>query len=278
MPTLFQITKSLLESYNRYPRKKLGQHFLTDPQVLQRIIKAANLSSTDIVIEIGSGLGVISAEIAKQAGFAVGIEIDSDLISIGKEVLRTLNNIKIIRSDILDVDLGKLAEETLSTMGIKSASTNYKIIGNLPYYISAPIIEKIITAKTKAEVVVLMVQKEVAERMVATPGSKKYGSFSIFVQYYSEVSLNSFVSKSSFLPWPEVSSAVVVLKPYREPKYNVNNEDLFFKIIHTAFQQRRKMLSNSLKEFNFTDLSIDLKRRPETINIEEFAILANALS
>jgi len=265
-PTLAQITKELLSSYNRLPRKRLGQHFLVDPQVLQRIINAAELNSDDLVIEIGSGLGVVTTELVKLAHHVIAVEIDKELVRICKDVLASFNNISFESKDILKTDLNKLA------LGRK-----YKVVGNLPYYITAPIIAKILEAKDKPELAVLMVQKEVAERMASAPGSKKYGSFSIFVQYHAEVKLNSFVSKSSFYPWPEVGSAVIVLRPYQEPKYQVKNDKLFFKLVHASFQQRRKQLRNSLKNFAIRSTNIDLSRRPETLSIDEFVELTNSV-
>jgi 16S rRNA (adenine1518-N6/adenine1519-N6)-dimethyltransferase len=266
-PTLAEITKELLSSYNRLPRKRLGQHFLVDPQVLQRIIKAAELEPDDLVIEIGSGLGVVTSELAKQAHHVIAVEIDKELVRICKDVLYSFSNISFESKDILKTDLARL------TLG-----RNYKVVGNLPYYITAPIIEQILEARDKAELAVLMVQKEVAERMAASPGSKKYGSFSIFVQFYSEVKLRSLVSKSSFYPWPEVGSAIVTLRPYQLPKYNVKSRKMFFDLVHAAFQQRRKKLSNSLKSFGIKTAKIDLSRRPETLSLDDFVELTNSLS
>ncbi|MBU0671430.1 MAG: ribosomal RNA small subunit methyltransferase A [Candidatus Margulisbacteria bacterium] len=263
-PTLAQITRELLATYNRNPRKRLGQHFLVDPGVLQRIIRAADLNRDDLVVEIGSGLGVMTAEIAKLVYHLIAIEIDKELLSISKEILKPFQNITFVPNDILKTKLHEL------TLGRR-----YKIIGNLPYYITAPIMEKILEAREKPELAVLMVQKEVAERMVAAPGSKKYGSFSVFVQYYAEVALNSLVSKSSFLPWPEVGSALVVLKPYQTPKFAVKDEKKFFDIVHAAFQQRRKQLRNSLAKYQLASAEIDQRRRPETLSIEEFAKISN---
>jgi 16S rRNA (adenine1518-N6/adenine1519-N6)-dimethyltransferase len=266
-PTLAQITKELLASYHRFPRKRLGQHFLVDPGVLKRIIKSSELTKDDLVIEIGSGLGIVTLEIAKLAHHVIAVEIDKELQRISKDVLKDFNNISFVPKDILKIKLPELA------LGRK-----YKIIGNLPYYITAPIIEKILESKDKPELAVLMVQKEVAERMAASPGSKKYGSFSIFVQYYAEVLLNSFVSKSSFYPWPEVGSAIVVLRPSQEQKFKVKNEKLFFDIVHKAFQQRRKQIRNSLKDYALEGTGIDLSRRPETLSIEEFVAITNSLN
>ena len=265
--TLSQITRRLLESYNRFPRKKLGQHFLVDPGVLERIIKAADISKEDIVVEIGSGLGVVTSEIAKLAKKVIAVEIDKELVRISKDVLSAQKNIDFIGEDILKVNYDELIQDG-----------KYKIIGNLPYYITAPIIEKILEAKNRADIAVLMVQKEVAERMAAGPGTKKYGSFSIFVQFYAEVEINSFVSKSSFLPWPEVGSAVVVLKPYKTPKYIVKDEKLFFDVMHAAFQQRRKKLRNSLEKFGVQNSGIDLNQRPEMLSIKDFAELADSIN
>jgi len=262
--TLAQITKELLETYNRRPRKSLGQHFLIDPNVLQRIIDAAQISNDDLVLEIGSGLGVVTSEIAKQVYQVIAVEVDKELAQISKQVLKKQENIDFVPKDILKVNLEDFV------IGRK-----YKVIGNLPYYITAPIIEKILTAKEKPEIAVLMVQKEVAERMIAQPGTKKFGSFSIFTQFYAEVQINSFVSKSSFLPWPEVGSAVIVLKPHKTPRYTVKDEKLFFNIVHAAFQQRRKKIRNSLAKFDLEGTGIDLNRRPETLSIEEFCLLAN---
>ncbi|NQT30612.1 MAG: ribosomal RNA small subunit methyltransferase A [Candidatus Saganbacteria bacterium] len=263
-PTLAQITKELLKSYNRFPRKRLGQHFLVDPGVLKRIINAAQLTKDDLVIEIGSGLGVVTSELAKHVYHLIAIEVDNELLQISKDVLSSFSNITFVPKDILKVTLSEL-----------SLGRPYKVISNLPYYISAPIIEKILTAADKPELAVLMLQKEVAERMAASPGSKKYGSFSIFVQYYAEVALNSLVSKSSFHPWPEVGSAVVVLRPHKTPKYKVKDEKLFFDIVHAAFQQRRKKIRNPLAKFKLEDCGIDLNKRPEELSIADFAQLAS---
>jgi 16S rRNA (adenine1518-N6/adenine1519-N6)-dimethyltransferase len=182
-------------------------------------------------------------------------------------VLKNFTNVSYVGQDILKVKLTEL------TLGRK-----HKVIGNLPYYITAPIVEKLLTSPDKPERIVIMVQKEVAERMSAKPGSKTYGSFSLFCQFYAAVELNSLVSKSSFLPWPEVGSAVITLIPHSSPSpYPVQDEKLFFKIVHAAFQQRRKMLRNSLASFKgLEQAGINLSRRPEMLALEEFAALANS--
>ncbi|MBU0630263.1 MAG: ribosomal RNA small subunit methyltransferase A [Candidatus Margulisbacteria bacterium] len=265
-PTLAEVTRQLLEVYNRFPRKRLGQHFLIDPQVVARIISAAELGKDDLVVEIGSGLGVVTAELGKAVYHLIAVEIDQELVSISKKILAPLPNISFVPQDILKTDLADLA-----------LGRHYKVVGNLPYYITSPIVEKILTASAKPELAVVMTQKEVAERMVAKPGTKNYGSFSIFCQFYAVVELCSLVSKSSFLPWPEVSSAIVKLVPYKTAKYPVKDEHLFFDIVHAAFQQRRKKMRNSLARFEVVNSPVDLDRRPETVSIEEFAAITNAI-
>ena len=265
-PTLAEVTRQLLQTYNRLPRKRLGQHFLVDPQVVQRIIRAAAISGDDLVVEIGSGLGVVTAEIAAHCRQLIAIEIDKELLKISQEVLRGASNVDFVAADILKTDLDEITH-----------GRRYKIIGNLPYYITAPIVEKILTAANKPELAVIMTQKEVAERMAASPGTKKYGSFSVFTQFYARVKIESLISKSSFQPWPEVSSALVSLIPYSSPLFPGLNEKLFFNIVHAAFQQRRKKLKNSLAEFNLAGVDFDFSRRPETLSVEEFARLANLI-
>ncbi len=270
--TLAAITRELLGALNRFPRKSLGQHFLVDPQVLERILNAAEITKEDLIIEVGSGLGVITAEIAKRAGHVIAIEIDQELIRASKEVLKDFTNVTFVESDFLKVDLDDLLKDFSDGEDIA-----YKVIGNLPYYITTPIIEKLFGARNRPEVAVLMMQKEVAQRMVEKPGTKTYGALSVFVQFHATVELNSLVSKSSFYPWPEVSSAVVVLRPHHPPKYKVPSERLFLSIVHAAFQQRRKQIRNSLEEFmpEIEKAGIDPNRRPETLSVEEFVQIAN---
>jgi len=263
-PSLYQVTKELLLAYNRYPRKKLGQHFLVDPMVLERILRAAELSKEDLVVEVGSGLGVVTTELGNKAGQVIAVEIDKELVGVTRKMLANQTNIRFVEGDILKVELDDLTE-----------GKNCKIVGNLPYYITAPIIEKIFTAKKTPALAVLMVQREVADRMTAAPGAKKYGSFSIFTQFHAEIELVSLVSKSSFLPWPQVGSAIVQLRPYQEPKYPVKDVKLFFAIVHAAFQQRRKKIRNSLAKFPLENIPIDLARRPETLSINEFVEIAD---
>lgn len=265
-PSLSRITRELLYAFGRYPRKNLGQHFLTDPGVLQRILSAAELGKDDLVVEIGSGMGVVTAEIAKQVFHVIAIEIDSELSKISQDVLAVHDNISFVPKDILKTEMKEL------TLG-----RSYKIIGNLPYYITSPILEKILEAEDKPELAVLMMQKEVAQRIAAPPGIKTYGSLSVFVQFYAEVKLHSLVARGSFFPPPEVSSAIVVIKPYQESPFKVKDEKLFFDIVHAAFQQRRKKIRNSLEKYDLQGVDIDLNRRPETLSVAEFVKIANSL-
>lgn len=273
--SLSRITKELLRKYNFRPKKRLGQHFLIDSGVLQRIIEAAELSSEDVVWEIGTGLGTLTAELTKRVKEVITIEIDKKLIQIAKDFLKSYDNITIIEGDFLKIDLG-------------FSSKNFKVVANLPYYITAPIIEKLLEVRSSKLAsspniqlpisrIVLTLQKEVAQRLIAKPGTKIYGSFTIFVQYHAEVKLHSLIPKSAFYPQPEVGSAIVILKPYKISPFKVRNEKIFFDIIHAAFQQRRKKLKNSLAKYNLEGISIDLNQRPETLKIEEFVEISNYL-
>jgi len=253
--SLSQITKELLATHNLYPKKRLGQNFLIDPKVLERIINAADLTLEDTIVEVGMGLGVVTEELAKKVKNVISLEVDSDLILICKKILSSYHNLEIIRSSILEWEL---PEEL----------TVFKVVGNLPYYITAPIVEKILEDWSgKVKKAVITIQKEVAERIVAGPGSKTYGSFSIFVQNQAKVEISSLISKYSFYPQPDVSSAIVTLEPYEKPLYNID-----YKLVRDAFQQRRKTIRNSLADYriDWDKLEIEKGRRPETLSLEEF--------
>ncbi|MCX5726631.1 MAG: 16S rRNA (adenine(1518)-N(6)/adenine(1519)-N(6))-dimethyltransferase RsmA [Candidatus Saganbacteria bacterium] len=274
--TLSGITRELLKIYSFPPKKKLGQHFLIDTGVLDRLLEAADLKKNDLVIEIGTGLGTVTKELAERSGTVVSIEYDKILFQIAGEYLGSAENIELIRDDILEVNLSR-------TIKKYKKNKNLKIVGNLPYYISAPIISKLIELKPKPDLIVLTLQKEVAERIVAKPGTKEYGSFSIFVQFYAEPEIHSYAPKSAFYPQPQVSSAIIILKPRTEPIAKVKNEKLFFNIVRAAFGQRRKMLRAALKKIKgisqvLAEVGIDEKRRGETLSIEEFTLVENALS
>ncbi|MFC1496243.1 16S rRNA (adenine(1518)-N(6)/adenine(1519)-N(6))-dimethyltransferase RsmA [Candidatus Margulisiibacteriota bacterium] len=253
--SLSNITRELLAAHNLYPKKRLGQNFLIDPAVLERIINAAELSSADTVLEIGMGLGVLTEELAKKAKAVIALEVDPDMILICKKVLQAYSNLQIVRKSFLEWDLPSYLE-------------SFKIVGNLPYYITTPTIERIIEEfNEKVSLAVLTIQKEVAERIVSPPGSKVFGSISVFVQNLAAVRIDSLISKYSFYPQPEVSSAILVLKPYTSPKYQINQE-----LVRAAFSQRRKTIRNSLAGYNidWDKTGIDPRRRAETLSLAEF--------
>jgi len=266
--------------------KSLGQNFLTDKNIIDKIIDAADISEEDLVIEIGPGIGVITKEAAERAGKVISVEIDKNLIPILQETLKDFNNIEIINKDILKTNLNEIVEqnETINSQRVKGV----KIIGNLPYYITTPIIMKILEDGVKADSVTIMMQKEVADRIKATPGGKDYGAISIAVQYYCNVVTVSNVPREVFVPQPKVDSTVLRLDIRKEKPVELLNENVFFACIKAGFGQRRKTLSNSLsgvcglpKEETLKALEeagIDPVRRAETLSLEEFALLANKIA
>ena len=271
-------TKGLLAKHNFIPKKKLGQNFIIDASYVERIVGAADLSEKDLVIVIGTGLGALTKELSLRARQVISIEYDKILYEIGREILKECGNVELIRDDFLKLALVKLLK------GYKT----YKVVANVPYYITAPIITKLIETKPGFSIAVLTVQREVGERLTAAPGSKEYGTLSIYVQYFNDVSIVSFIPRSAFLPHPAVSSAIVKMTPRKEPPVKVDNEELFFKVVHAAFEYRRKTLRNSLVMSTNLGISkdtidsalkssgIDGERRGETLSLEEFARLANS--
>lgn len=272
---------------NRYGlklSKSLGQNFLIDGNIVNAIIEAAGIDEDDLVIEIGPGIGVLTEAAAKKAHRVIGIEIDQKLIAILDETLKDYDNIKIINQDFMKTDLLSLMDEN------RLSAESVKIIGNLPYYITTPIIMKILEGQALSEIesITIMLQKEVADRIKASSGSKIYGALSIAVQYYCEVENIIKVPKDVFIPKPKVDSSVIKLSPRSEAPVNVVDKGVFFNLVKAAFGQRRKTLQNALS--GIYDLSkedvtkallkacIDPKRRAETLDIKEFAALANAVS
>lgn len=273
-------TYKLLKNSNFKTLKRLGQNFLTNEQVLDEIIYAAELTKSDVVLEIGTGLGVLTERLAHEANKVITIEIDNRLIPILDVVFFSYDNIILINEDILKIDLENLLiEENLEDKPIK-------VIANLPYYITTPIIMKLLEEKINISKMILMMQKEVAERMNAEPSTKSYGSLSVAVQYFCDTDIVTEVSKDSFYPKPNVDSCVLELRPRKNKKVEVYDEDIFFKLVKGSFVKRRKTIINSLT--NYSDLvekdklldvleksDIDSKRRGETLDINEFARLAN---
>ncbi|HWR58215.1 MAG TPA: 16S rRNA (adenine(1518)-N(6)/adenine(1519)-N(6))-dimethyltransferase RsmA [Thermodesulfovibrionales bacterium] len=251
-------------------KKRLGQNFLFDPSILRRIISVAGISHEETVVEIGPGHGRLTAMLAAHAKKVVAIELDEGLHERLAETLSAHENIDLIHADAL-----KYPYETLG---------EFKVVANIPYYITTPIIFRLFEYKEQLRSMTLMVQREVAQRIVALPGTKEYGVLSIMVQYHGKPRLEFIVPRGAFRPVPKVDSAVLHIELYKEPFVAVKDEKLFFRVVKTAFSQRRKMLLNSLKQIteNIKEklilAGIDPARRPETLSIEEFARLADVLS
>jgi len=248
-------------------KKHLGQHFLNDPSIIGRIIRAAQLDPHDLVVEIGPGPGMMTRMLAGRAEKVIAIELDEKLYGKLKTKLAGFSNIDLILGDALEYHYGDLPD--------------FKVVANIPYYITAPIIFKLLEARKNLKSMTLTVQKEVAERIVAKPGKKDYGVLSIMVQYYAKTYFEFMIPKEAFRPVPKVDSAVIHMEILERPSVQVENEKAFFKIVKTAFSQRRKMLSNSLKSIRgdvkewLDKTGIDPHRRPETLSMEEFARLAD---
>lgn len=266
-------TREIVKKYGFKFTKSLGQNFLTDNSVLEDIIKGSQINKEHSVIEIGPGVGTLTRELLKEAKHVYSIEIDRDLIPVLKEELKEFSNLTLINEDIMKFDVSSLIKEDDSV----------KVVANLPYYITTPIISKLLSSNYNIDTMTFMVQKEVGERMCAAPGSKTYGALSLLIQYYCSTKIIREVSPSSFIPQPKVSSVVVLLDKYKTPPVKVTSEALFFRIIRDSFNMRRKTLHNALKELNlgeeklkmmFEKADIDPKRRGETLSIFEFAKLA----
>lgn len=271
-------TRQIIEKYNFKFNKSLGQNFLIDDNILKKIIHAAQLTKNDCVLEVGPGVGTLTIELAEHAKKVLTIEIDKNLIPILKETLKGYDNVILHHGDALKENLKEIVNQYLEQP--------ICICANIPYYITTPLITKFFEAGVKITNIVIMVQKEVAERIVAKPGSKEYGALSLLVQYYSKPHIVAVVPPSCFTPRPKVDSVVIKLEANEQPPADIHDKELFFKIIKSSFSQRRKTLSNSLKslgiskeELNtaFEKSNIDPKRRGETLTLEEFAVLSNEI-
>ncbi|MFZ6017451.1 MAG: 16S rRNA (adenine(1518)-N(6)/adenine(1519)-N(6))-dimethyltransferase RsmA [Nitrospirota bacterium] len=247
----------------------LGQNFLYDPSILRRIIQVAQLDGEDLVVEIGPGPGRLTKMLARKVKRVIAIELDEKLFENLRDELAEYSNIELIHGDALKFPFESLIE--------------FKVVANIPYYITTPIIFRLLEVRKNLKSMTLTVQKEVAERIVASPGGKDYGVLSIMVQYYAMPRLKFMIPKGAFRPVPRVDSAVLHIKILDKPSVIVKDEALFLRLIKTAFSQRRKMLPNSLKSIRsdikekLVEAGIDSNRRPETLSIEEFARLSNIL-
>ena len=246
-------TALLLRKYGIATRKRFGQNFLIDGSVLKTIIEAADLSKEDFVLEIGPGLGIMTRFLSERAGGVTAVEIDRDLIPVLRDTLLGLENTEVINEDILKVNLFDLYESKVKSGDFKSM----KIVANLPYYITTPIIMNILESGVPVDTMTFMVQREVGDRMAAAPGSKAYGSLSLSVQYRAEAVRVALVPPSSFMPPPEVTSEIIQLRCYREPPVKVRDEDLMFALIKASFAERRKTLVNSLSNSGNKNFSKD---------------------
>jgi len=275
-------TIEILQKYNFNFQKKFGQNFLIDTHVLDRIISAAEITEEDCVLEIGPGIGTMTQYLAESAGAVVAVEIDKNLIPILEDTLSGYDNVTVINGDILKLDIGKLVEE-------KNGGKPVKVVANLPYYITTPIIMGLFESRVPLKSITVMVQKEVADRMQSGPGTKDYGALSLAVQYYVKPEIVANVPPNCFIPRPNVGSAVVRLTRHETPPVRVQDEKKMFSLIRASFNQRRKTLVNGL--CNAADLHLSREQvagalermglpaavRGETLTLEQFAELSNLL-
>ena len=278
-----RIQSKFCKNYNFVFQKKFGQNFLIDTHVLDKIIGSAEITKDDVVLEIGPGIGTMTQYLACAAKKVIAVEIDKALIPILEDTLSEYENVRVINHDVLKVDIAKLAEE-------ENGGKPIKVVANLPYYITTPIIMGLFENHVPIKSITVMVQKEVADRMQVGPGTKDYGALSLAVQYYAKPYIVANVPPNCFMPRPKVGSAVIRLERYENPPVTVEDEKLMFRLIRASFNQRRKTLANGLKnspELDYTKEEIEaaieaLGRgasiRGEALTLEEFAKLADLLS
>ena len=282
MESLETKTKYLMKKYGITANKNLGQNFLINENVVNSIVESSEITKEDLVIEIGPGLGTLTEELLENAGKVVAIELDERMIKILNDRFFMYNNFEIINEDVLKVNLEKLIQEQKQKYNLKNA----KIVANLPYYITTPIIMKLLEEELDIESITVMIQKEVAQRLIAKPGNKLSGAITYCVYYYADSESVMIVENNSFIPEPEVQSQVIKLKIRKNPIISLNNKDLFFKLIKISFMQRRKTLINSLVNGGifkneeqaknaFECLNFNLNIRGENLSIEDFAKLSD---
>jgi len=275
---MVSIKKELAE-YGLTPRKRWGQHFLVDRNILSKIVRTAALEKEDVVLEIGPGLGEMTLALARQVKKVIAVEIDRKLVKILQEKTADFSNIMVIEGDVLKISLHQLYPQ---------GNQQLKVVANLPYQISTPLIFRFIESKQLFSTLTLMLQREVAERMIASPGGKDYGPLSIFTQSVSDLSIQFFIKPSAFFPPPKVESAVIHMVWKEKPLVKLEEEGWFKKVVKGCFSYRRKRLINGLRHADLPlpedlqkrieKIGIDPQRRPETLTIQEFARLAEALS
>ena len=275
-------TIEVLQKYNFNFQKKFGQNFLINTGILEDIIEAAEITKDDFVLEIGPGIGTMTQYLCESAREVVAVEIDKNLIPILKDTLSAYDNVEVLNDDILKVDIKTLAET-------RNAGKPIKVVANLPYYITTPIIMGLFESHVPIDSITIMVQKEVADRMQEGPGSKEYGALSLAVQYYAHPEIVVNVPPSCFMPQPKVGSAVIRLTRHAKPPVDVENEKLMFQIIRASFNQRRKTLANGLNNFSGLNLSKEVIQqcieelgvpatiRGEALSLAQFAELSNII-
>lgn len=273
-------TMDLVKKHGFKFTKSLGQNFLIDDNIVDKIVAGAGIGPGDKIIEVGPGIGTLTREMASRAQNLMAVEIDKNLIPILEDTLGDYDNVKIVNEDIIKADIKGLIDENLGGGPVK-------LVANLPYYITTPIIMRFLEENINVTDIVVMVQKEVAERMNAQPGGKDFGALSVAVQYYCDTEIVAKVPRHLFVPQPNVDSIVIALRVRPERKYKVDDEDLYFRVVKAAFGQRRKTLLNSISSMGnlakdqvkeaLEEAGIDPKRRGETLSLDEFAILSNVI-
>ena len=276
-------TIEVLQKYHFNFQKKFGQNFLINTSILEEIIDAAEITKEDFVLEIGPGIGTMTQYLCEAAREVVAVEIDTNLIPILGDTLSAYDNVEVMNADILKVDIAKLADE-------RNGGKPIKVVANLPYYITTPIIMGLFESHVPIDSITIMVQKEVADRMQEGPGSKEYGALSLAVQYYAKPEIVVNVPPSCFMPQPKVGSAVIRLTRHENPPVDVDNEKLMFQIIRASFNQRRKTLANGLNNFgsfslgkeeiqkSIEELGVPVNIRGEALSLEQFAKLSNIIN
>ena len=281
---IYEETKFIMKKYGITANKKLGQNFLIDDNAIDAIVSSSEISKEDLIIEIGPGLGTLTKPLLESAGKVICIELDTRMIEILEDRFSLYDNFELINNDVLKVDLNKLISENKNET-IKHA----KVVANLPYYITTPIIMKLLEERLDIESITVMIQKEVADRLVAKPGEANTGAITYAINYYTKPSRIYEVDKTSFIPAPEVNSTIIKLDVLKTPSVDIENEELMFKIIKAAFMQKRKTLLNGLTNSNLfgnkekiekmlQELGIDLKIRGEKLTLEEYAQIAKYLN
>lgn len=276
-----QNTIEVLQKYQFRFQKKFGQNFLIDTHVLDKIVESAGITKDDCVLEIGPGIGTMTQYLAESARKVIAVEIDSNLIPILEDTLSAYDNVQVLNEDILKVDIEALAKE-------QNDGRPMKVVANLPYYITTPIIMGLLEGEAKVDSITIMVQKEVADRMQMTPGSKEYGALSLAVQYYAKPEIVANVPPNCFMPRPNVGSAVIRLSLYGKPPVEVQDSKYMFQLIRASFNQRRKTLVNGLQNGGLgltkdeilaalSEMGLSEMVRGETLSLEQFALLSDIL-